>query len=193
MKNNWKSILAFIAGAGIGSVVTWKYLKDRYRTQAEEEIAEVREYYKEKLNEQTEDVKPEEKEEPSTEELQTNIYKSMVRDLGYNKEEKKGEPMAKSRSIYVISPDEVGDYDYDVVTLTYYADNVLTYDDDTLVEDVEHIVGWASLETFGEYEDDCVYVRNDVLKTEYEICKDLRKYSEVVGIDPDLTYDNDAE
>ena len=50
---------------------------------------------------------------------------------------------------------------------------------DELVEDVDNTVGYDSLERFGEYEDDVVYVRNDRLKSDFEILLSLKKYSEI--------------
>lgn len=81
---------------------------------------------------------------------------------------------------YVISPDEFGqDESYETISLTYYADGVLADDDDEMVEDVENLVGFDSLNHFGEYEDDSVFVRNDRLKCDYEILLDHRKYTDV--------------
>ena len=82
---------------------------------------------------------------------------------------------------YVIAPEELGENEeYDIETLIYYADEKLTDDDNRLVEDVENLVGVASLSRFGEYENDSVCVRNDRLKTDYEILLDVRRYSDVV-------------
>ena len=84
---------------------------------------------------------------------------------------------------YVISPDEFGnEFDYEEVSLTYYADGVLTDDQDNIIEDVEGLVGLDSLNHFGEYEDDSVFVRNDALQTDYEILADLRNYSDVCTV-----------
>ena len=49
------------------------------------------------------------------------------------------------------------------------------------VEDVDNVVGEESLNCFGKYEDDSVFVRNDVLKADYEILLDERNYSDVVN------------
>ena len=70
---------------------------------------------------------------------------------------------------------------YTTETLTYYADHVLTDDFDNPIEDVEAMVGEESLNHFGEYEEDAVYVRNERHKIDYEILLDERKYTEVVG------------
>ena len=81
---------------------------------------------------------------------------------------------------YVISPDEFGEKDdYEMVTLTYFQDGYLCDDDGFLIEDVEGMIGKKSLETFGQYEEDSVFVRNEERKTDYEILLDYRNYTDV--------------
>lgn len=80
---------------------------------------------------------------------------------------------------YVISPDEFGEKDgYENVTLTYYADGVLTDYFDNVISNVDEVVGFDSLDHFGEYEDDVVFVRNEKMETDYEILRDLRDFNE---------------
>ena len=81
---------------------------------------------------------------------------------------------------YVISPEEFDENeDYNTVSLTYYADGVLTDERDNVIVDVDSIVGEDSLNHFGEYEDDSVFVRNDELQTDYEILLDTRNYGDI--------------
>ena len=70
--------------------------------------------------------------------------------------------------------------EHEQISLTYYADGVLADENDEVIEDVEDAVGIDSLNHFGEYEDDSVFVRNDARKCDYEILLDQRTYSEVV-------------
>ena len=89
-------------------------------------------------------------------------------------------PMAKP---YVISPDEFEqNYDDDYITITfiYFADGVLTEDDYTIVDNIEETIGSESLNHFGEYEDDSVYVKNECRKRYYEILLDDRNYYDIV-------------
>ena len=51
---------------------------------------------------------------------------------------------------------------------------------DNEIEDVDNIVGLDSLDTFGKYEDDSIYVRNDSLKCDYEILADNSNYSDII-------------
>jgi hypothetical protein len=95
-------------------------------------------------------------------------------------EEVKEEPIIVDKP-YVITPEEFGDLDdYETISLTYYADLILADDNDVIVDDIEDVVGFDSLNSFGEYEDDSVFVRNDRLKCDYEILLDQRKYSDVI-------------
>ena len=89
---------------------------------------------------------------------------------------------------YVISPDEFGEFeDYERISLSYYADQILADEDDEKVEDVDNVVGLESLTHFGEFEDDSVFVRNDRLKCDYEILLDQRTYSDVIKQRPHQT------
>lgn len=79
---------------------------------------------------------------------------------------------------YVISPDEFDELDgYTAISLTYFADGVLSDENGVIIDDVEEIVG-DGLNHFGEYDEDAVYVRNDAKRCDYEILKDERKYAE---------------
>ena len=49
-----KNVFIFLGGAAIGSLITWKYVETKYKKIAEEEIASVKELYKEKLAEKSE-------------------------------------------------------------------------------------------------------------------------------------------
>lgn len=95
------------------------------------------------------------------------------------KKEEEKEPM-KDENPYVISPDQFGELDdYETCSLTYYADGVLTDDTNTVIDNVDEVVGTDSLTHFGEYEDDSVFVRNDRHECDYEILLDNRRFSDI--------------
>ena len=86
---------------------------------------------------------------------------------------------------YVISPDEFGELDdYNRISLTYYSDGTLEDEERDIVSDVDDLIGEESLTHFGEYEDDSVFVRNEYLKTDFEILKDYRSYESANSIGP---------
>lgn len=189
-----KQAFIFVVGAAAGSAVTWYVVKEKYRRLAEEEIEQIAEHYKNK-----EDKKEEEKEDLKVVEhyLETDEldgvkkeYTKRVKELGYDTEDvtesdedlytvqvENGPDVVEP---FVISPDDLGDMPgYDVKQgWTYYADFILTDENDEVVTDAESIIGDA-LSHFGEYADDAVYVRNDNLMCDYEILKIEKTYDEI--------------
>lgn len=191
-------IMIFMAGAAVGTLATWKVIKTKYEKIAQEEIESVKQVYsyaecgKAFSEGFTDAVKGAEKEEAPEEYIPTekDLYSAMVEKAGYVNysdikmpEVKTKEEVEEVEKPYVIPPEEFGEFeDYERIGLTYYADGALATDDtDELVDDVESIIGVDSLDHFGEYEDDAVHVRNDRLKCDYEILKDMRNYTDIVG------------
>lgn len=85
----------------------------------------------------------------------------------------------------------IGDYmnpeddfeDYDRITITYYdEDEVLTDDADKVIPDVNKTVGTANLKRFGKDSDnpDIVYIRNEKLRTDFEIARVSGSYTKIV-------------
>ena len=196
MNQKLSSILLFAAGAAIGSLVTWRYFKSKY------EIVE------DKIEEETEEAEGEYKEE-NLEGLESKLnykkpplkeYVKMVEDNGYVPKthmEEVEEEIANGEwgdkdvyEPYIIRPEEYGElHAYETLSLNYYADGVLTDELDNPIEDVESLVPADFADHFGEYEDDVVHVRNDNLECDYEILRDLRKFTDVVGEYPYPTED----
>ena len=189
MSNKALFSLAFIIGAATGSVVTWYLLKDKYEALAQEEIDSVKEVFlrrEQELKDQSvkktvaEGIKDTDKEKPDLKEYARRLEKegyTRYSDFGSDEEEK---PVSEAGP-YVIPPEQFGDNEeHEQISLTYYADGVLADENDEVIEDVEDAVGIDSLNHFGEYEDDSVFVRNDARKCDYEILLDQRTYSEVV-------------
>ena len=197
-------LLAFVAGATAGSVATWLLVKERYAQIAQEEIDSVKEVFSKKET-------PKEHEsiseiaEKAKNKADIMEYAKKLNDMGYtnysdisadtddeesNVAEKidnndEGKKVMGEEKPYVISPDEFGELDdYDEISLTFYSDQFLADDDDELVENVDRVVGAESLNHFGEYEDDSVFVRNDRLKADFEILLDERKYMDVLKTKP---------
>lgn len=182
MNNKVVNAIAFLLGAGIGSVVTWKLVETKYKKLAQEEIDSVREVYSKKEIALANEVKKAHAcLEANTKNDKVPSYQHIVEDMGYASESEEEEGMG---NVHVIPPESYGELGYEEVSLTYYADDVLAYDDDSVIRDVNKVVGKGSLNTFGEYEDDSVFVRDDDKKIDYEILRDMRRYSDVVGDDP---------
>lgn len=196
--NKATGFVMFVLGAAVGSVATWQYTKKKYERIAQEEIDSVKEIFsKRESAADVEIVTP----EPQTakvgkpeEKPDITEYAARLEREGYTNYsnvsagEKKEEQEAMEMKPYVISPEEFGEFeDYERISLSYYADQILADEDDEKVEDVDNVVGLESLAHFGEYEDDSVFVRNDRLKCDYEILLDQRTYSDVIKQRPHQT------
>ena len=191
-----KNLLCFVAGAAIGSVVTWKLIEKKYKDLADEEIESVIETFKNRKPRITKDNVKE------TVEKVINKYKEpkeIVEDIvtaeRYSIENEKeiDEDDESNYTVnvdnddevitpYVITPEEFGEYnEYGTKTLTYYADNVLTDEIDNPITSEEMItmIGPDALDHFGEYEDDSVYIRDEMNEMDYEILKSEKKFSEI--------------
>ena len=208
MNSTLKGLLIFVLGAAAGSLATWKLIEKKYKDIAQEEIDSVKDTFsKMKKNEYPDkledypdfeefddsDDSDDVEEEPKLEQkIDRNNkpdiveYAKILSETGYtnyaerqDKKEKKGVEPVEDERPYVISPDEFGEKDgYENVTLTYYADGVLTDYFDNVISNVDEVVGFDSLDHFGEYEDDVVFVRNEKMETDYEILRDLRDFNE---------------
>ena len=196
--NKATGFVMFVLGAAVGSVATWQYTKKKYERIAQEEIDSVKEIFsKRESAADVEIVTP----EPQTakvgkpeEKPDITEYAARLEREGYTNYsnvsagEKKEEQEAMEMKPYVISPEEFGEFeDYERISLSYYADQILADEDDEKVEDVDNVVGLESLTHFGEFEDDSVFVRNDRLKCDYEILLDQRTYSDVIKQRPHQT------
>lgn len=187
--NKTINFMTFVLGVAVGSVVTWRYVEKKYEQIAQDEIDSVKEVFSKREAEFTEDTEVRIKADNAKEKPSIIEYAAHLHEQGYTNysdmvdekpEEVKEEPMIVYKP-YVITPEEFGDLDdYETISLTYYADQILADDNDVIVDDIEDVVGYDSLNSFGEYEDDSVFVRNDRLKCDYEILLDQRKYSDVI-------------
>jgi vacuolar-type H+-ATPase subunit H len=81
---------------------------------------------------------------------------------------------------YVISPEDFSDSEYNnAVTLYFFEkDKILSDKDYNILSDPIAIVGGAALQSFGRYEDDAVYVRDDKNKVDYEILLKHESFSD---------------
>lgn len=197
-------LFIFAAGAAFGSLFTYFTTKKYFEDLANEEIESMREWAARKALEykkaagQTPDPKADVDTEPTEKKFTIKDYTSMVNDLGYYDysnsnpvpEEREEDDIDLDDYIYIIKPEVFGEEDgYEEVSLTYYADGVLCDEQDNPIEDVTSMVPSDFASYYGYYERDAVYARNELLKTDYEILADLRKYSDLCESDPHLMED----
>ena len=196
----YNKALIFIGGAVTGSLVSWYFTKKKYETLAENEIAKMREGYRQKNKELAERARI----KPDISEVVKDQITILQEDVDLSEKEEnliakyaeESEPTGEEN----ISPnDDVIEFiddsefasmnGYEKVNLVLYEDDVLANemsDDIVLVEDT---VGQQAIDDFKHYNPEAFYVRNNQLMTEYEITRDHRTYEEVTGI-PIREYDS---
>lgn len=207
MNKKLLNILVFTVGAAIGSAVTWKLVKNKYEQIANEEIASVKEEYadllgrmKTKLKEDCScenstdvenDIYTDDYDQAEYDEL-ASIYRSSDEDEDEEDSEEGGkwdldeDEVPYMNAPYVITPDDFSSSPpgYNAQPLNYFADGVLA-DDWGVVLDLDETIGEDSVEHFGEYVDDVVYVRDERLEIDYEVTRDPRTYKESLNRNSD--------
>lgn len=184
----FKGLCIFAAGALAGAAVAARAVRDKYQQEAEEEIAEMRDYYRELRKENVEKYPVQNEEaEAEKEENTKDEYNKIVKDYTnytqYNdtetKENKKEEKEERTNyEPFIIDVEEFGeDPTYDTATLTYYKDKVLTNDLDDVID--YSVAGEENLKIFDEHPDcKVIYVRDDIYMVDYEIIRDPYQYDE---------------
>lgn len=188
----FKGLCIFAAGALAGAAVAARVVREKYQQEAEEEIAEMRDYYRElRKNAKTPDenkmLEEDENSKDEKEENTKNEYNEIVKDYTnytqYNdietKENKKEEKEERTNyEPFIIDVEEFGeDPTYDTATLTYYKDKVLTNDLDDVID--YSVAGEENLKIFDEHPDcKAIYVRDDIYMVDYEIIRDPYQYDE---------------
>lgn len=188
----FKGLCIFAAGALAGAAVAARAVREKYQQEAEEEIAEMRDYYRElRKNAKTPDedkmLEEDENNKEEKEENDKNEYDEIVKNYTnytqYNdtetKENKKEEKEERTNyEPFIIDVEEFGeDPTYDTATLTYYKDKVLTNDLDDVID--YSVAGEENLKIFDEHPDcKAIYVRDDIYMVDYEIIRDPYQYDE---------------
>lgn len=195
----------FLAGATVGAAGAWFYCKRYYEQIAQEEIDSVKAAFAErKPNVLKKSQKDFDENSDKTDKQKADLaklkpdlvnYAAKLQEQGYTNYSDLGEQSGVKKKDeedetvverpYVIPPEEYGVGSYTTISLTYYSDGILADDEDERVENIEDTVGEDFAEHFGDYEKDCVHVRNDRRRCDYEICRDNRTFAAVAGTDPD--------
>lgn len=182
MNRKVMDLALFIFGATAGSALTWFLVKDYYEQKADEEIASVKEVFskRKEKEEKVQELAAKASDKPSI-----MGFKSILTENNYVEQEDISKPVTEDDyvDIHLISELEFGDdEEFDTISLTYYMDGVITDEDDEILEDVESRIGENISDYFGD--SDAVYIRNDTLRTYYEVLKDYRTYEEAVSGKP---------
>lgn len=183
---NANSAFIFMAGAAAGASVTWLCLRKYYANIAQEEIDSVKETYARAEK----PVQPDDGDDTKIKKEMLDIINTHYAQVdnrnnsdytaysaGVDLDKESFDPDISSEP-YVIPLDECGEApEYSIAELTYFVlDDILVDGFGEIVEDPDILVGKNFKDHFGEYEDDSVFVRNEQLKCDFEILKDLDNY-----------------
>lgn len=161
-----KNVFIFLAGVGVGSLVTWKYVERKYRSLAEEEIESVKELYKEKLAEKSEfnkqkvetikkDIQKKEIEKNNRELEKIINNQKYVTGTDYAKEGTESVQVEDFRGEPGISGDPKGDIDDE----KYLVDT----QEDHLVPNPPYVISEDEFGEFGNEEKTLIFYSDSVL------------------------------
>lgn len=197
MNDKLSSVIIFCGGVFIGGFLTWDFFKTKYEKIADEEIASVKETFEHREPKPDKNYKVEEALKGNDEYINVSpgVAERIIKIIdsnGYRNysntaietDKKGGTADMELKQPYVITPEQYEDnVDYTKVSLTWYNDEVLE-DDWGNVLDPDDVIGSDALKTFGQYEKDSVFVRDDEEQIDYEVLLDTRSYKETYGHDP---------
>ena len=197
MNDKLSSVIIFCGGVFIGGFLTWDFFKTKYEKIADEEIASVKETFEHREPRPDKNYKVEEALKGNDEYINVSpgVAERIIQIIdsnGYRNysntaietDKKGGTADMELKQPYVITPEQYEDnVDYTKVSLTWYNDEVLE-DDWGNVLDPDDVIGSEALKTFGQYEKDSVFVRDDDEQIDYEVLLDTRSYKETYGHDP---------
>lgn len=189
-------IISFLLGAGCGSAVTYFLVRKVIEKKADEEIESVVITFKNRMDKIEEILNDEQKEKlgiysPSKLNKKTEIkdnYQEKVENLGYSVGVDLSEDKSKQVNYtvkhedirpapYVITEEEFGEIGNEEVTLFYYADHIMTDEDENIINDIESLIG-DCLTQFGDF-DESMYVRNETRETDYVILRSEKNFNDI--------------
>ena len=191
MKGFIKIGVAFIAGLAVGAVAFKKYVETKYDFIDNDE--EVKTETPQIEEERAED--PVEEQQETIEEIEdlSDRYEEILSEMMYKHEKEceevrellgdnfVSEPFDPDKPYRISSDDYGADGDYDGDEYTYFADGYLT--DSTGIPmndmDIERTVGIGFAEYFDDDSVDEIYIRNERLKMEFSIVRDLDRFEDV--------------
>lgn len=190
--------LAFILGAAVGSGVTYIFMKKKCDKRIDEEVGSARDNYN-RLAKELADKNKKEKEKSVNEfadMVKVSIYDPIQEGSSSTSDpltEEKPNDIPKIMPSLEQNPDPNAPYeiditeygsleDYNLVTLNYYSDGIITDDSDEIIEDPIGAIGAKLYNKLEDYEENDIftaYARNDTRKCDYEILIDGTNFEKV--------------
>lgn len=187
----YTKFIYFLIGIGVGGAAAYFPLRNKLKAKYEAQMQSVVDAFAER------EVKEEMNQTPSENKADAphnliisdngsadEVYHNIMGHYVPSESNQIHEHVTAFQFPYVISPDDLKDEtnqgNWNFVRLYSFADGIVTDKMLHVLSDVDEVIGDDSLNHFGEYADDAVYVRNEKLETDFEIISDPRTYQEAV-------------
>ncbi|MCM1525225.1 MAG: hypothetical protein NC120_12300 [Ruminococcus sp.] len=168
--------LILLLGIFCGAAVSYRYLENKFKILADEEIESVKSAF---LNHRK-------IAKPDVENKEKTTVSSDTGSIDYCRPDRRKQQEKTDDVTYPITEGQFGEFeDYEKISLTCFTDGVLTDEDYERIEANETNVG-KDFMLFLPAESDFAYIRNDDVKTDYEIVLDGRSYEELCADRPYL-------
>lgn len=188
----YKEIIIFTAGLGIGAGVAYMYASKHFRELNERDIAELKAYYNgefmEKLlkkseNEPKKDDSEKVMREQNSIDNSVNQYEKVVEAIKEPEIEEKL-PKNEEKRVIISSDEFLEDENYDKETIYYYEEDETFCDPEYVVlPEAIDLIGKENLDHVGMFEDNVLYVRNELFGKDLEVIFHDGAYSDVVDVD----------
>lgn len=185
MNGTMKNFLFLVIGAGIGSFVTYRLLKENYEALVEEESESVKETFSRRMPaspEYEEDGLEMNDEEYERFQLQKKSGAYTQYDQRFTRPNEAGENEILPPYVVDVVEYNESNFHFDKSTIYYYnIDDTLVDENEEPINDVDAIIG-DGLTRFGDGSEDpdIVYVRNEKLEIDYEVIRVEKSYQETV-------------
>lgn len=187
MNKGLVAVFSFIIGAGAGGFIANHLLSQKYEQRVEEEIRAVR---MQLLDLQADKEQPKRPEETKAEAIAAMKNYSEPAKAQQNADRLNNKPVEKKSKPYIIDPKvfDSADNPYTILGLVMYTDGTIAEKMDSELHvlgplDIDKYIGMDAVNHFGEYEDDRICVRNDEMKTDFEVVLVNYTYGEMLRRD----------
>lgn len=191
MKNAIKFLLSFSIGGGIGYLISYQISKKNFEKRLDTEMSSMKKMYsnpnEEKCQISDDDSSIVSEKVADSGVLDADMQKEYTNYTEFYRSKKGNEvPDQKDNAQrstinkpYIISSDDFGNMGYSEVSLIYYSDDILTEDGSDEKLSINKIIGKENIKHLKKHTEDAIYIRNESIKTDYEILLDKRKYADV--------------
>ena len=205
----YKQVLIFVLGAGLGGLLGYKYAEKKMTELNEKDIAELKAYYnteymgkllknKEQMDEiadkltELDEQNSSENSGNSNEKGEWNEKVEEIKEKSVKKTKKstkkaKNEPVEekiespKENRLIISAEEFLEENDFDKETMYYYEeDEIFCTPEYEIVHEGIDLIGKENLDNVGMFEDNILYVRNELYGKDFEIIFYEGAYSDIV-------------